>query len=175
MVTAINVTRIKTKLTRRCQAKNRSIIETSENMTKNTSILTSAHRMKPSLADSGLDKASSRCLLWVVMNKEFFRAVALTIVLLTLITLSGTSASATLLIEAGQHTTCCDHAAKDGSEQEDPCTLADCSCCTGITLLHSKHADLCQFFASRTLPSELTDRLKLSACYHAIEYPPECS
>lgn len=99
--------------------------------------------------------------------------MATLLLVVTLLTLSGLTATAETLFNAATANSCCDHDCDPDQPPAGPCSTPDCPCFSCITMIVSPPLSL--QYNSVELPHTLVtpQRYQSSAYLRSIEYPPE--
>lgn len=107
------------------------------------------------------------------MQSSLLRTISLIMLLLSILTLSGLTTTASALIHAETVAACCDKE-RDGENRGGlPCSMPDCPClaCMAVDLVNAPA--LRRTTAAETVHYTSQQKLHLSAYLSSIEYPPE--
>ena len=108
------------------------------------------------------------------MKKGTLRIIASLLLAVTLLTLSGLTATAGTLITASTASTCCDHGCDD-QPPPGPCSTPDCPCFSCISMIVYPSLTIQRNSHESLIPLATPKRCQLSAYIRSIEYPPEQS
>lgn len=106
------------------------------------------------------------------MKKGTLRIIAGLLLVVTLLTLSGLTATAGTLIAAATANSCCDHGCDDPTPA-GPCSTPDCPCFSCVSMIVSPHLTVQRNSNELLIPLVTPKRYQLSAYIRSIEYPPE--
>lgn len=110
----------------------------------------------------------------VGVKKGPLRILATVLLVLTLLNLSGLTATAGTLIAAASANSCCDHGC-DEPPAAGPCSTPDCPCFSCIAMIVVPALSVQRDLTERLLPLAVPKRHHLSAYIRSIEYPPEAT
>lgn len=108
----------------------------------------------------------------VAVKKGPLRIIATLLLVVTLLTLSGLTATAATLVGAGTTHSCCDSGCDDPPAPV-PCSSPDCPCFSCITMVIYPSLTLQRSGAAGLLPQTTPKLHQLSAYVRSIDYPPE--
>ena len=106
------------------------------------------------------------------MKKGPLRIIASLLLVVTLLTLSGLTATAGTLAGATASNSCCDHGCDD-APAPGPCSTPDCPCFSCISMIVYPSLSIQRNSAELELPLVAPRRCQLSAYTRSIDYPPE--
>ena len=107
------------------------------------------------------------------MNFSPVRIIALIMLIIALLSMSGLTATASALVHADAAPVCCDKEKGDSEKNNLPCPVPDCQCasCMAAELLMMPPVRRTSLESAIRYPSQ--HRQDLSAYFSSIDYPPE--
>lgn len=107
------------------------------------------------------------------MNVLPVRIVFFIMLLISLLSLSGLTATASAMIHAEAATACCDQEGDESEKGALPCQLPDCSCLSCMAIELVTLTNLPGTTLIETFYHVAAQQLHLSTYISSIEYPPE--
>jgi len=107
------------------------------------------------------------------VKKGPLRIIASLLLIVTLLTLSGLTATAGTLLTAATAKSCCDSGCDDAPAAGGPCSTPDCPCFSCISMILSPSITVQRNSAGERFSQIPPKRYQLSAYVRSIEYPPE--